>query len=173
MSIDAIKEKLPEAAKDLRINLATVLATETLTPDQRWGVVLACAIATRNHGLRDALFAEARAQGVREEVLDDARGAAVMMAMNNVAYRGRHYLGADYEPRPLRLRMHRIGQPKTTKVDFELMCLAVSAIGGCQVCLSAHERVVREGGLSAEAVFDALRIAAVVQGVAVGLELGD
>lgn len=172
MSIDSIKEALPEAAKDLRINLGTAMATESLTPDQRWGVLLACAIASRNHALRDAMFAEARAQGVREEVLDDARGAAVMMAMNNVVYRGRHYLGEGYAQRPIRLRMHRIGQPKTSKVDFELMCLAVSAIGGCQVCLTAHERVVREGGLSEDAVFDAVRIASVVQGVAVGLELG-
>jgi alkyl hydroperoxide reductase subunit D len=52
------------------------------------------------------------------------------------------------------------------------MCLAASAIGGCGVCLQAHEKVVREGGLSEDAVFDAVRLAAVVKGVAVGLALG-
>ena len=107
-----------------------------------------------------------------DELIDDGRAAAVIMAMNNVVYRSRHMLGAAYEARPIHLRMQRIGAVKTNKVDFELMCLAASAIGGCEVCLRAHEKVVREGGLSEDAVFDAVRLAAVVRGVAVGLQLG-
>jgi alkyl hydroperoxide reductase subunit D len=51
------------------------------------------------------------------------------------------------------------------------MCLAVSAINGCEVCLQAHEKTVVAGGLSAEAVIDALRIAATIHGVACALEV--
>ena len=171
-AIDALRDTLPDAARDLKINLGTVLALESLSPAQRWGSALACAITAGHTGLRDAIAADARAAGVTEEVLDDARAAAAMMAMNNVVYRSRHMLGGTYEARPVRLRMQRIGAVKSNKVDFELMCLAASAIGGCEVCLQAHEKVVREGGLSEDAVFDAVRIAAVVKGVAVGLALG-
>jgi alkyl hydroperoxide reductase subunit D len=171
-AIDALRDSLPDAARDLKINLGTVLALETLTPAQRWGSALACAIAAGHVGLRDAVAADARSAGISEEVIDDARAAAALMAMNNVIYRSRHMLGGAYEARPVRLRMQRIGAVKSNKIDFELMCLAASAVGGCEVCLQAHEKVVREGGLSEDAVFDAVRIAAVVKGVAVGLALG-
>ena len=171
-AIDALRETLPDAARDLKINLSTVLGLESLTPAQRWGVAIACAVTAGHAGLRDAVLADARAEGMTEELVDDARAAAVLMAMNNVVYRGRHMLGGAYEARPIRLRMQRIGAVKTNKIDFELMCLAASAIGGCEVCLGAHEKVVREGGLTEDAVFDAVRIAATVKGVAMGLALG-
>jgi alkyl hydroperoxide reductase subunit D len=58
-------------------------------------------------------------------------------------------------------------------VDFELWSLAVSAINGCGRCLEAHERVVTGQGLSREAVQDAVRIAAVIHGVAVVLDAED
>ena len=58
----------------------------------------------------------------------------------------------------------------TNKVDFELVCLAVSAINGCETCVQSHEKVVIEGGLSEDQVHDAVRIASVVHAAAVGLE---
>jgi alkyl hydroperoxide reductase subunit D len=58
--------------------------------------------------------------------------------------------------------MSRIVQPKTDKVTFELVCLAVSAINGCEVCIKSHERAVLEGGLTEEHVHDAVRLAATI-----------
>jgi alkyl hydroperoxide reductase subunit D len=171
-NIDALKDKLPEAAKDLRIGIGSVLQSESLSPAQRWSVALSCAFAARNPELRDAVLADAKAAGLDEGYLDDARAAAAMMGMNNIFYRARHMLGKDaYNQRPARLRMQRIGQPKSNKADFELMCLAVSAINGCEACLASHEHVVIEAGLSEDQVFDAIRIASVVHGFAVSLEL--
>jgi alkyl hydroperoxide reductase subunit D len=93
------------------------------------------------------------------------------MGMNNVYYRFRHMVGKPgYSQMPARLRMQRIAQPATSKLDFELLCLAVSAINGCEACVKAHEKVVVEGGLTEEHVHDAVRIAAVVHAAAVGLE---
>jgi lipoyl-dependent peroxiredoxin subunit D len=63
-------------------------------------------------------------------------------------------------------------KPATSKVDFELFSLAVSAVNGCEACVRAHEQVVTAGGLSEDAVHDAVRIAAVVHAAAVALELG-
>jgi lipoyl-dependent peroxiredoxin subunit D len=170
-TLDEVRESLPEAAKDLKIGLQSVLAAESLTPAQRWGVAVASAFAARNPVLRDAMLAEARAGGADDAVLDDARAAAALMGMNNVFYRSKHMLGEAYESKPARLRMQRIAKPAGPKVDFELMCLAVSAINGCEVCLASHEKTVRDGGLSDDAVVDAVRIAAVVHGVACALEL--
>ncbi|WP_230421498.1 carboxymuconolactone decarboxylase family protein [Actinomadura soli] len=93
------------------------------------------------------------------------------MAMNNVYYRATHLIGdGTYATLPARLRMSIIGRPGVEKVDFELWCLAVSAVNGCGRCLESHERVVREAGLSRELVQEALRIAAVVNAVAATLD---
>ena len=170
-TLEELRESLPEAARDLKIGLQTVLGAESLTPPQRWGVALASAYAARNPALRDAMLAEARASGADDAVVDDARAAAALMGMNNVFYRAKHMLGASYASKPARLRMQRIARPAGAKLDFELMSLAVSAINGCEVCVAAHEKTVRDGGLGEDAVVDALRIAAVVHGVACALEI--
>jgi len=67
--------------------------------------------------------------------------------------------------------MQRIAKPATNKADFELFCLAVSAINGCEACIRSHEAVVLQGGLSEEQVHDAIRIAAVVNAASVAIEL--
>ncbi|MBA3549450.1 MAG: carboxymuconolactone decarboxylase family protein [Nannocystis sp.] len=169
--LDPLRESLPEQARDLKVNLQNVLQESSLTPEQRWGVAVACGLASRNPRLAQVLLDQAR-ESVGAGVIDDARAAAALMAMNNVYYRSKHMLAAEYQSLPARLRMTRIAKPATNKLDFELMCLAVSAINGCERCILAHERTVRDGGMTAEHVHDAIRIAATVQGVAVGLELG-
>jgi alkyl hydroperoxide reductase subunit D len=170
--LDPLRESLPDVARDLKINLQNVLQESTLGEEQRWGIAVACGFASRNARLAAALMAEA-AEKVPPAVLEDARAAATLMAMNNVYYRTKHMLGREeYQTLPARLRMTRIAKPATNKLDFELMCLAVSAINGCERCIQAHEKTVRDAGMPAEKVHDAIRIAATVQGVAVGLELG-
>jgi alkyl hydroperoxide reductase subunit D len=71
---------------------------------------------------------------------------------------------------PARLRMNVIGKPGVEKVDFELWSLAVSAVNGCGMCMEAHEKVVRQAGLSTEHVQTAVRIASVVHAVAAVLD---
>jgi lipoyl-dependent peroxiredoxin subunit D len=93
------------------------------------------------------------------------------MGMNNIYYRFTHLVGdEEYRRLPARLRMQAIANPGVPKADFELMALAVSAINGCGACLEAHNRQVLEHGLVREAVQDAVRIAAILNGIAVALE---
>ncbi len=171
-SLEVVRGELADAHKDTRLNLQSVLEGGSLTPEQRWGVAVACAFAARNERLKEALLNEARkALENAEPVIEDARAAASLMAMNNVYYRFRHVIGKEsYSTKRPGLRMNRLAQVLTNKVDFELVCLAVSAINGCEMCVRAHEKVVIEGGLSEDQVHDAVRIAAVVHAAAVGLE---
>ncbi len=67
--------------------------------------------------------------------------------------------------------MQRLAQVATNKADFELFCMAVSAINGCEMCVRSHEEVVLGAGLSTDHVHDAVRIAATLHGVAVALEM--
>ena len=95
------------------------------------------------------------------------------MAMNNVYYRFMHLVENDeYGKLRAGLRMNVIANPGIDKIDFELCSLAVSAINGCGACVASHEKVVRKAGITAEGVQSAVRIAAVLHGVAVALESG-
>lgn len=171
-AVEELRASLPDTARDIKLNLQSVLQSESLTAAQRWGTAIASAVASRSPRLRDALLADARAAAVEEAVIDDALAAAALMAMNNVYYRFRHMIGKpSYGERPARLRMQRIAKPAASKVDFELFCLAVSAINGCETCIRSHEQVVVGGGLTEEQVHDAVRIAATVHAAAVSLEL--
>jgi len=164
--------ELPAYAKDLQLNLSTLLGPDgagALDEKQRWGVALACADATGCARLREELAREAgRVAG--DAIVDDAHAAASLMAMNNVYYRFRHFVGKEsYAQRPARLRMQRIARPASDKPTFELMCLAVSAVNGCETCVRSHEAAVVAAGLSEDAVHDAVRIAATIRGVATAL----
>ncbi len=170
MSIDALKARLPEAFRDARLNLSTLASEEILAEPTKWGLLFACAIATRNADVRDAFAAEAAAR-LPEEIRQAARAAATVMAMNNVYYRAVHLsANAEYRKMPARLRMNVIANPGAPKLDFELWCLAVSAINGCGACINSHEKVLRDAGVPAESIQAALRYAAIVQSTAVALE---
>lgn len=165
--LDALLERLPEAAKDLKLNVKAVLGESSLTAAQTWGTAVASAIAADHPDLQRAITEAARGR-VEAAVLDDAVAAASLMGMNNVLYRFRHMV-PGYDQIPARLRMQRLGKPASNRVDLELFSLAVSAIHGCETCVRAHEKVVLEGGLSQQQVFDSVRIAAVMHGAAVAL----
>lgn len=171
-SLEVVRGELADAHKDTRLNLSSVLESASLTPEQRWGVAVACAYASRNDRLKEAILEEAKkALSNPEPVLEDARAAASLMGMNNVYYRFRHMVGKEsYSTKRPGLRMNRMAQVLTNKVDFELVCLAVSAINGCEMCVQSHEKVVIDGGLTEDQVHDAVRIASVIHAAAVGLE---
>lgn len=173
MSLESLRGTLPDYAKDLKLNLQSVLSSANLTEQQVWGTAVASAIAARNPALRDAVIEEA-GRHLSPTALTAAKAAAAIMGMNNIYYRFTHLVGkGDYASMPARLRMQVIGNPGVEKLDFELWSLAVSAVNGCGRCIESHERVVTGQGLSREGVQDAVRIAAVVHAVAVVLEAED
>jgi lipoyl-dependent peroxiredoxin subunit D len=170
MSIEALKDSLPDYAKDLKLNLSSLAQEALLSEQQRAGTFIACALASRERSTTSAILSEFEPR-LSPEALNAARAAASIMAMNNIYYRFTHLASApDYKTLPARLRMNVIGKPGVDKVDFELWCLAVSAINGCGVCIDSHEKILRDAGLTAEQIQAAVRIAATVHAVAATLD---
>lgn len=165
MSIETIKSWIPDYAKDLRLNLGSLVNETLLTPQQLAGTFIVSALASRNAAVIRAILAEFGPK-LSPEALVAAKAAASIMAMNNVYYRFVHLAGGDYANMPARLRMNIIGKPGVEKVDFELWSLAVSAVNGCGMCIESHEKVLRSGGMTTEQIQAAVRVAAVVHAVA-------
>jgi alkyl hydroperoxide reductase subunit D len=172
-TLDEIRNALPDYARDLKLNLGSVLATTGapgLNDTQIWAVAFASAIASRNVAFTREIETLAGAH-LDSAYMDGARAAAAIMGMNNIYYRFLHLVDdPEYARMPARLRMNIIGNPGINKADFELVSLAVSAITGCGTCVASHERQLRQHGLGLEAVQSAIRIASTVHAVARVLE---
>lgn len=170
MSIDALIDGLPNYAKDLKLNYSTLVRQNSeLTQQQLWGAVVATALATRCAALSAAVLDQAAGQ-LSPQALEAAKSAAAIMGMNNIFYRFHHLSSNEaYSSMPARLRMNAIRTHGVEALDFELWCLAVSAINGCGKCVDSHERVVRDKGASEDLVMAAVRIASVIH--AIGLVL--
>jgi alkyl hydroperoxide reductase subunit D len=170
MSLEHLKNRLPDYAKDLKLNLSSLAAEAVLSDQQRAGTFVATALAARNAEATAAITAEF-APKLSPAALNAARAAASIMAMNNIYYRFTHLAASpDYRALPAKLRMNVIGKPGVERADFELWSLAVSAINGCGMCIDAHEKVLREAGMTAEQIQAAVRIASVVHAVAATLD---
>jgi len=173
MTLDTIRDAIPDYARDLKLNLGSVLTTTGapgLSEKQIFAVALASAIASRNADFTRDIEALASTH-LDNAYLNGARAAAAIMGMNNIYYRFLHLVeDPEYAQLPARLRMNVIGNPGIEKVDFELLSLAVSVINGCGTCVASHERQLRKHELTREAVQSAVRIAATVHAVARVLE---
>ena len=162
-------DKLGDFAKDVKLNVPTLLSVEGapgFTQEQIDFVALALAYSTKDvvtiHDMTE--YANDK---LTPELIEAAKAAATIMAMNNVYYRSTHLLeDADIERMPARLRMNIILKSGAPKAHFELASLAISALNGCGKCLKAHKESILKEGLSKESIHSAIRIAGVVASLA-------
>lgn len=173
-NLEGLRGLVPDTAKDIRLNLSSVLKENPqtgLSESQVWGTALSVAYATRHPAVIAAIRAEAQDVLSAEESAA-AESAASIMAMNNIYYRFVHLVSdADYQNLPAGLRMNVVGNPGIEKRDFELYSLAVSAINGCGMCMDAHVAQVTAEGISKAGVQHAIRIAAVLNAAAQALSI--
>jgi len=170
MELQPIKDRIPDYAKDLRLNLDAVVNRSSLTPEQARGAALAAAFAAGSPALVAALRDDAALEASHREA---ALTAAALMGMNNIWYPFVE-MADDPELRTLRpeLRMNAYAtHGGVDRMSFELYALAASIVGKCEFCVGSHYRLLRENGLTVQQLRDVGRIAAVVNAVAQTLAL--
>ena len=166
MSLKPFADALPDYAKDIRLNLGSILSDQTLGDQRKYGLLLTCAHGSGYKPLVEAAEAEA-APKLSPEAANAARAAAAVMAMNNVYYRFVHLASnKEYATLPAKLRMNVLAAPGIDKADFELFSLAVSAMNGCGMCIDSHEKVLKGHGVQSEIIQFAARIGAVMKAAA-------
>jgi alkyl hydroperoxide reductase subunit D len=164
--LTSLKERMPEYAKDIRLNLDGVIARSSLAPEDALGVALAAAVAARSQPLVEAFKAAAPAAEAQA-----ALTAAALMGMNNVWYPFVEMAG-DEDLRNLRaeLRMNAYATSGgVEKKKFEAYALAASIIGKCHFCVKSHYELLKKEGLTTQQLRDIGRIAAVVNAAALAL----
>lgn len=166
MSIQTIRSSLQDYAKDVKLNLGSVLSEEGatgLSAKQILGCALASAYACKDQNLVDAILADNNGT-LTEQDLTAVKIATTIMAMNNTYYRTLHIMkgGADYLQMPANLRMNKMKDHGIDQLDYELYALAVSCVNGCGMCIDAHVKQLEKAGADKTAIQSCFRIASVI-----------
>ena len=161
--VDALKENIPDYAKDTKLNIDAVIKRSALPAEEAEAVALAAAFATGN----TKLWTWVHSQLANRTEADAALTAASIMAQNNTWYP--YVEMADDEQLkglPAQLRMNAIASHGgTTKERFEAYSLAASIVGKCHFCVKAHYEGLKKMGYTVEQLRDIGRIAAVINSV--------
>ena len=169
MSIDSLKTQIPDYAKDIKLNLSSLVQDETLTPQQLWGCFLSAALTCQNKTVISEIEEEA-VRNLSPEALQAVKSAVAIMGMNNIYYKFLGLMGDSYKGMPSKLRMNILANPGVEKTDFELWSLVISVINGCGTCVTSHEAQLRERGVSQEQILVSIRIGAIINSVSTILQ---
>lgn len=166
LSLDAMVSGETRYLRDLRINLKNTLAGENFNLKEGYLIALAVAVNEKNEVLTRSFTEHARENGANDAEIAEVHACASMLTVNNVLYRFRHFAKNDtYSSTPAGIKMNVMMNPVLGKEFFELVSLVVSALNGCETCVSSHEASVRKLGSSEARIFDAVRLASVVRGL--------
>jgi alkyl hydroperoxide reductase subunit D len=161
--LNSIKDQIPDTAKDVRLNLDSVISRSSLSPEDALGVALAAAFAARSKQLIDAFSANMPAAE-----RDAALTAAALMGMNNIWYPFVEMADdTDLKTQRPELRMNAYAtHGGVSKLKFESYALAASIVGKCHFCIKSHYDLLKKEGISAVQLRDIGRIAAVINATA-------
>ena len=163
-------ERQTTIAKDLKLNYRRLIEDSSLSRQDSALLSIALAKTLNFDELLNAAKIDAVESGVSPAGVQEAQESAAIMGMLNTYYRYRHFIEHNDETAKeaygaAKLRMTSLANPVLGKEMFETLALAVSAINGCEMCVSSHEKALMGLGVSREKLHDVARIAAVVKGL--------
>ncbi len=157
--------------KDLKINVGNVINnTQHLNKKEALLLALAVAVNEKFQPLKESFTKMAKEEGASEEEIAEIIALTSLMNTNNVFYRFRHFIKKDfYQNQPAGIKMSIMLNPVLGKEFFELASIAISALNGCEQCVTSHEQSVLQHGSSESRVFEAVKLTAVIRGLIVVL----
>ncbi len=157
--------------KDLKLNVGAVLKSMNLNKKEAYLLSLATAANEKSAVLITAFETLAKQEGATDAEIAEIHACTSLMNTNNIFYRFRHYLPQNqyYNNTPAGLRMSIMMNPVVGKEFFELTSLLVSALNGCELCVTSHEASVKQHGASEARIYDAIRLGAVMKSLIVVL----
>lgn len=154
--------------KDLKINVGNVLKSQNLSRKDAVLLALGVAINEKNQPLITAFTELATNEGAEEKELAEVTACVSLMNANNVFYRFRHFVKKEYyETAPAGIKMSIMANPVLGKEFFELLSLVISALNGCELCITSHEQSVLNHGGTQARIFDAVRLGAIFKSLTV------
>ena len=132
MGIDNLRSAMPDYARDIRLNLGSVISAPRLDPAMAWGSALTAALVSKNAQVIQNITEDAQA------VMDDqhikaAKSAAAMMSMTNVWYKFTDLIrDNEIKNQPPKLRMNCRADPRRCR---SRIVRSVEPRGECGKCV--------------------------------------
>ena len=173
-NVQNLLSNLPDTAKDVRLGLKSALAEEGsqgLTQPQIWGAALSAAITLRHPALEHAIRQDGE-ESLGEAGVKAAETAAALMGITNIYYHTVFHLMKDDTTRtmPAGIRMNASKSHGYDAVSYELFCFAASVIGQCGSCVNAHDKQLKDAGITREGIQSTVRLAGYLNGAAMMLK---
>lgn len=168
-SLNSLAKVNSRYLRDLKLNVSTTLGSSNLNRKEAYLLALAIAVNEKNDILIAAFETKSLAEGATDEEIAETHACVSLMCANNVFYRFRHFMHTNeyYNKTPAGLRMSIMMNPAMGKGLFELMSLVLSAINGCERCVTSHEHSVKEQGADEPRIYDSIRLGAVIKSLCV------
>lgn len=168
-SINSMGDTGSRHIKDLKLNMNAVLGSKHMNRKETSLLALSVAVNEKNAVLIAAFERMAKHEGATDAEMAETHACVAVMSTNNVFYRFRHYMHevSYYSSQPAGLRMSVMMNPSMGKELFELMSLVLSAVNGCERCVTSHEHSVKEQGATEPRIYDAIRLGAVIKSLCV------
>lgn len=168
-ALEALAKADSRFVKDLKLNINAVLKSAQFNPKEAALLALSTAANEKCIPAINAFEASARKEGATDAEIAEVFACTSLMNTNNVFYRFRHYMHSVeyYNNQPAGLRMSSMMNPSLGKEFFELMSLVVSALNGCERCVTSHEASLKQHGATEQRIYDAIRLGAVIKSLCV------
>ncbi len=167
-NLDLLQKADSRYLKDIKVSLSTAINAESLTKKEAYFIALSIAANENNETLKNAFLAKAVEEGANEKEIAEVIACTSLMNANNVYYRFRHFMHDEfYDTAQAGIRMGIMASPVLGKEFFELLSTAVSAVNGCQMCVTSHEKALLGHGTTKQRIHDAVRLAAVIKSLSV------
>ena len=163
--VDNVKESIPDFAKDIKLNLDSVINRGGLDEVDAHACALAAAISAGNGELAYEIGMNGPLIGTAER--EAAKTAAALMGMNNVYYPFVE-MTADENLKglPAGLRMQAYAtHGGVSKKKFEMYALCASIVGKCHFCVKSHYDILKNEGMTVQELQTVGKIAAVINAV--------
>ena len=154
--------------RDLKINVSNALGAETLAKKEAYLLAYSVAVNEKNDALQKAFAQSATQEGATDKELAEVVSCTSLLNANNVYYRFRHFMHEEfYNTAQAGIRMSIMANPVLGKELFELVSLVVSALNGCELCVTSHEKTLVGHGTAKQRIHDAVRLGAVIKSLTV------
>ena len=163
MTIDDLKNGVPEFAKDIKLNLSSLIINSEYEEELVYGCAYASSLAIGNKKISD-VFEQECSERFGLEFIKSVKATVVIMTLNNVWYKYRDSMPTtEMKMAPQKMRVNAMANHAgLEKILFESLSLCISAINGCTFCVKAHSDLLLDNGKTKEYIFNIGRIASVI-----------
>ena len=157
-------------AEDLLKTLERAINRGKLSEKEAMLIALSSASNNQHKELTLAFSQKAISAKATKQEISEVVAVTSFMAKNNVLFRFKHLSGnLSYEKLPAGLKMRNKFDSPLGKQFYEIIALVVSSLNACEDCIKLHQQEAIDAGVGEQKLFDAVRLASVIQGLCIAL----